>query len=195
MRGRTGQAGPWPDGTSRLLACRKGGCVAARDKPPSCVPQGRGLHPRRAAFLPAARAGAWPHRTSRLLACGKGGSSGIFAWWGPLSVRLAAGRSCPFLGLVAAPREGAVPPSIPSKGGSAPWTPEGGKCPPYPPLKGRVRDRTGQAALLPAARAGVAPQASRLLACRKGGKPHTAARRNHANARKRHTRPSDSERP
>ena len=150
----------WPHRTSRLLAFRKGGCVAARDKPPSCVPQGRGLHPRRAAFLRAARAGAWPHRTSRLLACGKGGSSGIFAWWGPLSVRLAAGRSCPFLGLVCggglprSPREGAVPPSIPSKGGSAPWTPEGGKCPPYPPLTGRVRDRTGQAALLPAARAG-----------------------------------------
>ena len=168
---RSARAGAWPHGTSRLLACRKGGCVAARDRrllacrkggcvaaqdePPSCVPQGR-VRGRtgQAAFLRTARAGAWPHGTSRLLACGKGGSSGIFAWWGPLSVRLAAGRSCPFLGLVAAPREGAVPPSIPSKGGSAPWTPEGGKCPPYPPLTGRVRDRTGQAALLPAARAG-----------------------------------------
>ncbi len=50
---------------SRLLACGKGGCVAARDKPPSCVPQGRGVAP----------------QASRLLACGKGGSSGIFAWW------------------------------------------------------------------------------------------------------------------
>ena len=66
VRDRTGQAGPWPGRTSR--------CVAARDEPPSCVPQGRvrgrtGL----AAFLRAARAGAWPHRTSRLLACRKGG--------------------------------------------------------------------------------------------------------------------------
>ena len=48
-------------------------------------------------------------------------------------------------GLPRSPREGAEPPSIPSKGGSAP----------YPPLTGRVRGRTGQAALLPAARAGV----------------------------------------
>ena len=100
-----------------------------------------------------------------------------------------------------------------------PSPPNGGRYPPYPPLTGRVRGRTGQAAFLPAARAGgctpgeppscvpqgrvrgrtgqaaflraaragVAPQASRLLACRKGGKPHTAARRNHANARKGHT--------
>ena len=74
MRGRTGQAGPWPDGTSRPFACRKGGCVAAQDEPPSCLRQGR-VRGRtgRAAFLRAARAGAWPHRTSRLLACGKGG--------------------------------------------------------------------------------------------------------------------------
>ena len=36
---------------------------------------------------------------------------------------------------------------------------------------------------------------SRLLACGKGGKRHTAARRKHANARKRYTRPSVSERP
>ena len=74
MRGRTGQAGPWPDGTGRPFACRKGGCVAGRDEPPSCVPQGR-VRGRtgQAALLRAARAGAWPHRTSRLLACGKGG--------------------------------------------------------------------------------------------------------------------------
>ncbi len=30
--------------------------VTGRDEPPSCVPQGRGLHPGQAAFLPAARA-------------------------------------------------------------------------------------------------------------------------------------------
>ena len=99
-------------------------------------------------------------------------------------------------GFPCTPREGAVPPSNPPEGGSAPWTRErGGSFPPYPPLTGRVRDRTGQAAFLPAARAGGAPQASRLLACRKGGKYHTAARRKYANARKRYTRPSVSERP
>ncbi len=66
VRDRTGQAGPWPHRTSRS--------VAGRDKPPSCLRQGR-VRGRtgRAAFLPTARAGAWPHRTSRLLACGKGG--------------------------------------------------------------------------------------------------------------------------
>ena len=66
VRDRTGQAGPWPGRTSRS--------VAGRDKPPSCVPQGR-VRGRtgRAAFLRAARAGAWPHGTSRLLACRKGG--------------------------------------------------------------------------------------------------------------------------
>ena len=82
VRGRTGQAallpaaraGAWPHGTSRPLACGKGGCVAARDKPPSCLRQGR-VRGRtgQAAFLPAARAGAWPHGTSRPLAYGKGG--------------------------------------------------------------------------------------------------------------------------
>ena len=128
VRDRTGQAGPWPDGTSRLLACRKGGCVAAQDKPPFCVPQGR-VRGRtgRAAFLPAARAGAWPHGTSRLLACGKGGcvaardeppscvpqGRGLRpvswvgtrerAWKPTLFARLTAGGSCLFLGLVAAP--------------------------------------------------------------------------------------------
>ena len=99
-------------------------------------------------------------------------------------------------GLPRSPREGAVPPSNPPEGGSAPRLPRrGGSVPPTPPLTGRVRDRTGQAAFLPAARAGVAPQASRLLACRKGGKYHAVARRKHANARKRYTRPSVSERP
>ena len=34
----------------------RAGCVTARDKPPSCLRQGRGLHPKQAAFLPAARA-------------------------------------------------------------------------------------------------------------------------------------------
>ncbi len=34
----------------------RAGCVTARDKPPSCLRQGRGLHPKQAAFLRAARA-------------------------------------------------------------------------------------------------------------------------------------------
>ena len=127
-----------PRRAALLRSARAGGCTPG--EPPSCLRQGR-VRGRtgRAAFLRAARAGAWPHGTSRLLAYRKGGC-------------------------VAAQDE---PPS----------------CVP----QGRVRGRTGQAAFLRAARAGVAPQASRLLACRKGGKPHTAARRNHANARKGHT--------
>ena len=80
-------------------------------------------------------------------------------------------------GLPRSPREGAVPPSNPPKGGSAPWPPERGEVSPLPPSygpggpggtsrpvtgldeppsclpQGRVRGRTGQAALLPAARA------------------------------------------
>ncbi len=118
-----------------------------------------------------------------------------------MSLRLAAGRSCPLFKLGAGeaspapPGRGLCPLPSPLRGALPPGSPEGGKCPPYPPLTGRVRNRTGQAAFLPAARAGVAPQASRLLACRKGGKYHTAARRKYANARKRYTRPSVSERP
>ena len=68
------RAGAWPHRTSRPLACGKGGCVAARDKPPPCLRQGRARgRTGQAALLPAARAGAWPHGTSRLLACRKGG--------------------------------------------------------------------------------------------------------------------------
>ena len=66
-------------------------------------------------------------------------------------MRLAAGRSCPFLGLVCggdfprAPREGAAPPSNPSKGALPPGPPNGGRCPPYPPLKDRDSAKsTGQ---------------------------------------------------
>ena len=68
------------------------------------------------------------------------------------SARLAAGRSCLFLGLVAAP-----------------WPPKGGGVPPYPPLTGRVAP-AGRAAFLPTARAGAWPHGTgRLLACGKGG--------------------------
>ena len=82
------------------------------------------------------------------------------------SARLEAGRSCLFLGLVAAP-----------------WPPKGGGVPPYPPLTGRVAP-AGRAAFLPTARAGAWPhRTSRPLACRKGGKPHAAARWKHANTR------------
>ena len=118
-----------------------------------------------------------------------------------MSLRLAAGRSCPLFKLGAGeaspapPGRGLCPLPTLLRGALPPEPPNGGKYPPYPPLTGRVRDRTGQAAFLPAARAGVAPQASRPLACRKGGKYHTAARRKYANARKRYTRPSVSERP
>ena len=98
MRDRTGVA---PQ-ASRLLACRKGGCVTARDKPPSCLRQGRGL--RHVSWV-RIREGAWKPI---------------------LLARLAAGRSCPLFKLVATPREGAVPPSNPLKGGSAPWPPERG---------------------------------------------------------------------
>ena len=73
------------------------------------------------------------------------------------------------------PREGAVPPSIPSKGGSAPWTPERG-C--VAARDKPARGRAGQAGPWPGRTSrplacgkggGVAPRASRLLACRKGG--------------------------
>ena len=176
VRGRTGQAaflptaraGAWPHGTSRFLAYGKGGCVAARDRPPSCLRQGR-VRGRtgQAAFLPTARAGAWPHGTGRPLACGKGGGlvsaarrkhAGVYGR-PTLSARLAAGKSCPFLELAAGeaspapPGRGLCPLPSPLKGALPPRPPNGGKCPPYPPLTSRVAP-AGQAALLPAARAG-----------------------------------------
>ena len=160
MRGRIGQAaflptaraGAWPHRTGRLLAYGKGGCVAAQDKPPSCLRQGR-VRGRtgQAAFLPTARAGAWPHGTSRFLAYGKSGKhhtaarrkhAGVYGR--PiLLARLAAGGSCPFLGLAAGeaspapPGRGLCPLPSPLRGALPPRPPNGGKCPPYPPLKGR----------------------------------------------------------
>ena len=116
-RGRAGQAGPWPGKTSRP--------VAGQDKPASCLRQGRGVAP----------------RASRLLACRKSGSSVPAAGREhanmhgkpTLSARLAAGRSCPFSGLVA----GEASPAPPGRG-LCPLDPRtGGKCPPYPPLKDR----------------------------------------------------------
>ena len=133
MRDRTGVA---PQ-ASRLLACRKGGCVAARDKPPSCLRQGREF-----------RFYTWEETRGRKgMAC--------------VSARLTAGKSCPLFKLVAGeaspapPGRGQSPLPSPLKGALPPRPPKGGRYPPYPPLTGRVRGRTGQAALLPAARAGV----------------------------------------
>ena len=132
MRDRTGVA---PQ-ASRLLACRKGGCVTARDKPPSCLRQGREF-----------RFYTWEETRGRKgMAC--------------VSARLTAGKSCPLFKLVAGeaspapPGRGQSPLPSPLKGALPPRPPKGGRYPPYPPLTGRVRDRTGQAALLPAARAG-----------------------------------------
>ena len=126
--------------------------MAARDRPLSCLRQGRVRgRTEQAAFLPTARAGAWPHRTSRFLAYGKSGKhhtaarrkhAGVYGR--PiLLARLAAGGSCPFLKLVAGeaspapPGRGLCPLPSPLRGALPPRPPNGGKCPPYPPLKGR----------------------------------------------------------
>ena len=161
VRGRTGQAaflpaaraGAWPHGTGRFLACGKGG----------------GLHPGRAAFLPAARAGVAP-RASRFLAYGKSGKlhtaarrkhAGVYGR-PTLSARLAAGGSCPFLGLAA----GEASPAPPGRGLCPLPTLLRGALPPRPPNGGEVSP-------LPPSYEPGGP----------GGKPHTAARRKHANAR------------
>ena len=169
----------------RLARDRAGGYTPG--KPPSCVPQGRvrdrtgqaallpaaraggGLHPGRAAFLPAARAGdSFLQLGGNTRAC-MGDLHCLRAWRrGELSVlRTRCGGGFP-----RAPRKGAAPPSNPSKGA----------LPPGPPNGGCVAARDKPPSCLRQGR-GVAPQASRPLACRKGGKPHAAARRKHANAR------------
>ena len=95
------------------------------------------------------QAGPWLGRTSRLLACGKGGGfvsaarrkhAGVYGR--PiLLARLAAGGSCPFLGLAAGeaspapPGRGLCPLPTLLKGALPPRPPKGGKYPPYPPLK------------------------------------------------------------
>ena len=113
------------------------------------------------------QAGPWLGRTSRLLACGKGGGfvpalgrDAPDVYGRPiLLARLAAGGSCPFLGLAAGeaspapPGRGLCPLPSPLKGALPPRPPNGGKCPPYPPLTSRVAP-AGQAAFLPVARAG-----------------------------------------
>ena len=97
------------------------------------------------------QAGPWLGRTSRLLACGKGGGfvpalgrDAPDVYGRPiLLARLAAGGSCPFLGLAAGeaspapPGRGLCPLPSPLRGALPPRPPNGGKCPPYPPLKGR----------------------------------------------------------
>ena len=151
-RGRAGRAGPWPGRTSRpvagqdkpargragqaalLPAARAGDCTPG--KPPSCVPQGRGVAP----------------QASRLLACRKGGSSVPAAGREhanmhgkpTLSARLAAGRSCPFSGLVA----GEASPAPPGRGLRPLPTPLRGALPPTPLLRAetppRVKTKTRQ---------------------------------------------------
>ena len=104
VRGRTGQAGPWPGRTGRLLACRKGG---------SSVPA-------------AGREHANMHGKPTL------------------SARLAAGRSCPFSGLVA----GEASPAPPGRGLRPLPTPLRGALPPRPLLRAetppRVKTKTRQ---------------------------------------------------
>ena len=134
----------------RLARDRAGGCTPG--EPLSCLRQER-VRGRtgQAAFLPAARAGAWPHGTGRFLAYGKSGKhhtaarrkhAGVYGR--PiLLARLAAGRSCLFLGLAAGeaspapPGRGLRPLPTPLRGALPPRPPNGGKCPPSPPLKGR----------------------------------------------------------
>ncbi len=129
--------------------------MTARDRPPSCLRQGR-VRGRtgQAALLPAARAGAWPHRTSRLLAYGKGGC--VAARNKPLSC-LRQGRVRGRTGQAAflpAARAGAWPHRTSrllayGKGGCV----AARDRPPSCLRQGRVRGRTGQAAFLPTARA------------------------------------------
>ena len=114
------------------------------------------------------------------------------------------------------PPEGGSAPWDPRTGGGVPPTPLL-RTETLPRVKAKTRQQRGQknhrspprfAALKRRARRKVLCQAffqesggawphrtSRLLTCGKGGKRHTAARRKHANARKRYTRPSVSERP
>ena len=106
-RGRAGQAGPWPGGTSRPLACGKGG----------------GLHPGQAAFLPTARA--------EVPFLQLGGNTPI-CMENPHCLRAwrRGGVVCSRDSL-----RGRLPPHPPG-GGSAPWPPERGKVSPLPPSYG-----------------------------------------------------------
>ena len=110
--------------------------MAARDKPPSCLRQGRGVAP----------------RASRLLACGKGGGlvsaarrkhAGVYGR-PTLLARLAVGESCPFLGLAA----GEASPAPPGRGLCPLPTPLRGALPPTPLLRAetppRVKTKTRQ---------------------------------------------------
>ena len=56
LRGGLPPGSPEGGEVSPLPPLLRAGCVTARDKPPSCLRQGRGLHPKQAAFLRAARA-------------------------------------------------------------------------------------------------------------------------------------------
>ena len=154
-----------------------------RDRPPSCLRQGRGVAP----------------RASRLLAYGKSGSSVPAAGREhanmhgkpTLSARLAAGRSWPFLGLAA----GAASPTPPGRG-LCPLAPRTGGSVPPPPLlragcvtaRGKpARGRAGQAALLPTARAGGCTPGKPLSCLRQGQGVSTFVRWKHARVREWYT--------
>ena len=184
-------------------SCVPQGRVRDRTGQAALLPAARagGLHPGRAAFLPAARAGGCTPgkllsclrqgrgvapRASRLLACGKGGGlvsaarrkhAGVYGR-PTLSTRLAAGGSCPFLGLAA----GEASPAPPGRGLCPLPSPLKGALPPRPPNGGCVAARDKPPSCLRQGR-GVAPQASRPLAYGKSGGFVPAARRKHANAR------------
>ncbi len=89
-----------------------------------------------------------------------------------------------------------MPPSILPKGGSAPWPPERGDGSPLPPSYGPggpggtsrpVAGRDEPPSCLRQGREGVAPRASRLLACGKSEGVVSVLERNHTSVREWHT--------
>ena len=85
--------------------------VTGRDEPPSCVPQGRGLHPGRAAFLPTARAESFILQLGGNTRACMGDPHCLLAW-----------------------RRGEVVRSWDSLRGRLPPRPPGGGCAPFQPL-------------------------------------------------------------
>ena len=116
-----------PGGTSRP--------VTGLDEPPSCLRQGRGVAPQASRFLAYGKSGSSVSSLGRKYANVHGKPTS--------SARLAAGKSCLFLKLVAGeaspapPGRGLCPLPTLLKGALPPRPPKGGKYPPYPPLKGR----------------------------------------------------------
>ena len=165
---------------------------------------GGGLHPRRAAFLPAARAGGCT--PGRPLSCLRQERKFCFFTWTEICQRAwktnivfapDGGEELSTLQTRCYPPGGGCAPFQPLQGGLCPLDPRtGGSIPPTPLLRagcvaardeppsclrqGRVRGRTGQAAFLRSARAGVP-------FLQLGGNTRTRAEDSH--------RPSASERP